>query len=153
MKHVLLALILILFCGIASAETVPASAVSPSTSATEDAPSFTGTYHCKGHDPYLNTDYSGTVVITPQNTVYSLLMTYDTGITEVDRGTGGMYDKTLLSVVFQNEKDLKKVGLEQYHLSDDLTQISGFWVYLGEDKLGTEVCTRDAKTTAAAKTK
>jgi hypothetical protein len=72
---------------------------------------------------------------------------------EVDHGTGGMYDKTLLSVVFQNEKDLKKVGLEQYHLSDDLTQISGFWVYLGQDKLGTEICIRDVPGTSTTKTK
>jgi hypothetical protein len=149
----LLTLILILFFGTAYAETVPASAVSPSiTSASDNAPSFAGTYHCKGHDPYLNKDYSGTVEITPQNTVYNLVMKYDLD-TEVDHGTGGMYDKTLLSVVFQNEKDLKKVGLEQYHLSDDLSQISGFWVYLGHDKLGTEICTRDVPKTADAKTK
>jgi hypothetical protein len=66
MKQGLLTILLILFCGIAYAETVPASAVSPSTSGSENAPSFAGTYHCKGHDPYLNKDYSGTIEITPQ---------------------------------------------------------------------------------------
>ncbi len=51
---------------------------------------FAGVYRCRGIDPYLNQSYTGTVVVTPQNTVYSLRMEYDTG--EVAIGTGGQYD-------------------------------------------------------------
>jgi hypothetical protein len=99
---------------------------------------FQGVYNCKGKDPYLNSDYSGTVTITPQNTVYRIDMKYDTG--EEDLGTGGLYDQTLLSVVFQDQKNKEHIGLEQYHFSPDHKKIGGFWVYLGQDKLGTEVC-------------
>lgn len=104
------------------------------------ADNFIGTYHCKGYDPYLNQNYSGKVTVEQQNTVYKITMRYDTG--EIYRATGGLYDKTLLSVVFQDEKNLNTVGLEQYQLLDDKNQMGGFWVYLGKDKLGREVCTR-----------
>lgn len=104
------------------------------------ASSFEGTYHCEGADPYLNKKYSGTLTISPQNTVYSINMKYDTG--EELRGTGGQYNNQLLSVVFQDVRDHKKIGLEQYQWSDDKTRMGGYWVYLGKDKLGTEVCER-----------
>lgn len=102
--------------------------------------SFTGTYQCKGFDPYLNKYYTGTVKIIPQNTVYRLTMEYDTGEKVV--GTGGLSDDDTISVVFQNPKDLKKVGLELYSFSNSLKEIRGYWVYLGKDKLGKEVCTK-----------
>ena len=101
-------------------------------------PNFAGTYKCSGFDPYLNESYSGTIVITPQNTVYNLKMTYDTG--EEAIGTAGLYDEMTLAVVFQDTKDLKKVGLERYSYSDDRKKIQGYWVYLGKDKLGKEIC-------------
>jgi hypothetical protein len=112
---------------------------------------FEGTYKCHGSDPYLNSDYKGTIVVTPQNAVYSLTMDYDTGESSV--GTGGEYDKNVMFVVFQNKKDLKQVGLEQYQFSDNDTKISGYWVYLGKDKLGREICEKvpDAKAAADAK--
>ena len=99
---------------------------------------FAGVYKCTGRDPYLNKNYSGIVTISPQNTVYQLDMRYDTG--EVARGTGGLYNSELLSVVFQDTTDLNKVGLEQYRWSKDRKKMGGYWVYLGKDKLGTEVC-------------
>jgi hypothetical protein len=110
-------------------------------SSTSFAASFLGTYRCSGYDPYLNRDYTGTVTIEQQNTVYKMTMHYDTG--ESYNGTGGQYSEDLLSVVFQDKKDLTTVGLEQYHyLSDDKKQIGGFWVYLGKDKIGREICDR-----------
>jgi hypothetical protein len=102
---------------------------------------FEGVYKCVGTDPYLEKTYTGTVTITQQNTVYRLNMDYDTG--EKALGTGGQYDSTLLSVVFQDTDDLKKVGLEQYKFSKDKKTIQGYWVYLGHDKLGKEVCTKE----------
>lgn len=102
------------------------------------APDFAGTYKCAGFDPYLNTDYSGTIHIAHQNAVYSVTMEYDTG--EKATGTAGLYDKDTIAVVFQDTKDLKKIGLERYSYSDDFKKIQGYWVYLGHDKLGTEVC-------------
>lgn len=102
---------------------------------------FTGTYHCHGYDPYLKTKYKGKVVITPQNTVYNLRMTYDTG--EDANGTGGLFDPDTISVVFQDTKDLKKVGLERYSVSKDRRRIAGYWVYLGKDQLGTEECKKE----------
>lgn len=102
------------------------------------ASDFIGTYKCHGFDPYRNKEYSGTVIVRQQNTVYSLDMNYDTG--DHDLGTGGQYDPSLMSVVFQDPKNLKSVGLEQYTFSADSKTMSGYWVYLGKDKLGTEVC-------------
>jgi hypothetical protein len=104
---------------------------------------FTGTYRCHGYDPYLKQNYKGTVIIKPQNTVYSLKMTYDTG--EDANGTGGLFDPNTLSVVFQDTKDLKKVGLERYEVSEDKRHIAGYWVYLGQDQLGTEVCKKEGE--------
>jgi hypothetical protein len=127
MKQGCFALLLMFFCGVALA----------------DGSGFGGTYTCQGYDPYLNRSYTGSIVIYPDETVYKLDMVYDTG--DKDIGTGGMYDKDLLSVVFQSRKDLKHVGLEQYHFTDNNTKISGFWVYLGKNKLGREVCERDKK--------
>ncbi|OGT46877.1 MAG: hypothetical protein A3E83_08960 [Gammaproteobacteria bacterium RIFCSPHIGHO2_12_FULL_41_20] len=108
------------------------------TTACYAAPNFTGIYKCKGFDPYLNKEYSGTIRIIPQNTVYSLEMEYNTGDKAI--GTGGLYDDNTIAVVFQNVKDLKKVGLERYSYSQDHLSIQGYWVYLGQDKLGKEVC-------------
>jgi hypothetical protein len=108
------------------------------TSAAFAAADFEGTYKCKGHDPYVNKDYSGTITVTHTNAVYQLIMKYDLGEDAI--GTGGQYDPTLMSVVFQDKKDLKHVGLEQYTFSADRKNIQGYWVYLGEDKLGSEVC-------------
>lgn len=104
-------------------------------------PDFAGTYHCKGYDPYIKKAYTGKIVIKPQNTVYSLKMQYDTG--EISNGTAGLYDDHSIAVVFQSVKNLKKVGLERYAYSDDKKQIEGYWVYLGKDKLGTEICVKD----------
>lgn len=101
---------------------------------------FEGKYKCQGTDPYLNKKYSGTLTITPQNTVYKISMKYDTG--EELRGTGGQYNNELLSVVFQDVRDLKKVGLEQYQWGSSQKEMGGYWVYLGKDKLGSEVCER-----------
>ncbi len=105
------------------------------------ASNFIGSYHCNGFDPYLNKKYSGTVKVEQQNAVYKITMLYDTGEKYV--ATGGQYNEELLSVVFQQVGDLKVVGLEQYHLSEDKNAMGGYWVYLGKDKLGSEVCTRD----------
>lgn len=99
---------------------------------------FTGKFTCKGHDPYLNKDYTGTIEVTPHNTVYDLKMKYDTG--EDAKGTGAQYNTQLLFVVFQDTKDLKKVGLEQYEWKENGSKLAGFWVYLGSDKLGREIC-------------
>ena len=105
------------------------------------ASNFIGTYHCNGFDPYLNKKYAGTVKVEQQNAVYKITMLYDTG--EKYLATGGQYNEELLSVVFQQVGHLKVVGLEQYHLSEDKNTMGGYWVYLGKDKLGSEVCTRD----------
>ena len=104
-------------------------------------PDFAGAYKCHGFDPYLNRSYTGTVIVVPQNTVYRLEMNYDTG--EKYLGTAGLYDNNTISVVFQDTKDLKKVGLERYSYSEDRKSIQGYWVYLGKDKLGTEVCEKE----------
>jgi hypothetical protein len=102
---------------------------------------FTGTYKCQGFDPYLNRNYTGTVVIKPYHTVYEMTMTYDTG--EVAKGTAGLFSSDTLSVVFQDIKDPKKIGLERYSVAkDNPKNIQGYWVYLGGDKLGSEVCER-----------
>jgi hypothetical protein len=98
---------------------------------------FAGTYKCKGTDPYLNKEYSGTVKISHQNTVYRLEMHYDD---EYSVGTGGLFDQDTLAVVFQNTKKPKLIGLERYAYSEDHKTIYGYWVYLGKDKLGKEVC-------------
>jgi hypothetical protein len=99
---------------------------------------FEGHYKCHGNDPYLGKDYTGTITVTPQNAVYQLVMDYDTG--EHAFGTGGEYDKTIMFVVFQDQTDKTKIGLEQYQFSDDDNKIAGYWVYLGKDKLGREIC-------------
>ena len=99
---------------------------------------FSGVYECKGYDPYLKRTYTGVVIIKPQNTVYSLKMAYNTG--EEAKGTGGLYDNDTIAVVFQDKKDARKVGLERYSVADDGEQIQGYWVYLGNYKLGSEVC-------------
>lgn len=99
---------------------------------------FTGSYECRGYDPYLERSYSGIIIIKPQNTVYSVKMAYNTG--EEANGTAGLYDDNTIAVVFQDTKDLTKVGLERYSLSEDEDHIEGYWVYLGKDKLGTEIC-------------
>lgn len=99
---------------------------------------YVGVYKCRGHDPYLNKDYSGTLTVEQQNTVYKISMKYDTG--ETYRATGGPYGNELLSVVFQDTADCKRVGLEQYYWDKQYQKMGGFWVYLGEDKLGKEWC-------------
>jgi hypothetical protein len=121
-KHGLLALLLLFF-------TTPGYAA---------LTLFSGVYHCKGTDPYENKSYSGTVTITPQHGVYQLEMDYDDGANAV--GTGGQYDPTLLSVVFQDKNNLKHIGLEQYTFTPDHKTIQGYWVYLGDHRLGKEVC-------------
>ena len=108
------------------------------TSACFATPNFAGTYQCTGYDPYLEETYSGTIRIIPQNTVYRLEMEYDTG--EKAIGTAGLFDQNTISVVFQDAKDLKKIGLERYSYSADHKKIQGYWVYLGKDKLGKEIC-------------
>ena len=99
---------------------------------------FAGVYECEGFDPYLKRHYTGVIVIKPQNTVYKLTMAYNTG--EEAKGTGGLYDDDTIAVVFQDSRDARKVGLERYSLSEDQKYIQGYWVYLGQDKLGTEIC-------------
>jgi hypothetical protein len=110
------------------------------SSAAWAASDFEGSYNCKGHDPYENKDYSGHVTVTHTHAVYQLEMNYGAGV-EMS-ATGGQYDPTLMSVVFQDKKDLKRVGLEQYKFADDKKKMQGYWVYLGGEKLGTEVCER-----------
>lgn len=102
-------------------------------------PDFLGTYKCKGYDPYLEKNYSGTIVISQQNTVYRVKMEYDTG--EKYDGTAGLFDDNSISVAFQSTADLKVVGLERYAYAPNNPKIiGGYWVYLGKDKLGTEEC-------------
>jgi hypothetical protein len=102
-------------------------------------PDYTGTYKCKGMDPYTKDTYTGTITIEPQNTVYKLYMSYDTGENSV--GTGGLFDEDELAVVFQNVDDSKKVGLERYARDPkNPNKLQGYWVYLGQDKLGKEIC-------------
>lgn len=101
-------------------------------------PGFEGTYQCKGFDPYLNRGYSGTVHIVPYNTVYNVIMTYDTG--EKARGTAALWDDNTIAVVFQNISNPKVIGLERYSYTKDHKKIQGYWVYLGKDKLGKEIC-------------
>ncbi len=108
---------------------------------------FAGVYKCHGTDPYLNKAYTGTVTVTHQHSVYKLEMDYDTG--ETANGTGGQYDATLMSVVFQDKKDPKKVGLEQYTFTPNKQIMQGYWVYLGQTKLGTEICERQEPMTTS----
>jgi hypothetical protein len=114
------------------------------TISTTHAASFVGTYHCKGHDPYINSNYTGTLVVKQQNAVYNITMQYNTG--EKYKATGGQYNNELMSVVFQDTHDLHRVGLEQYRFLDDEKKIGGYWVYLGKDKLGKEICVKQEKT-------
>ena len=100
---------------------------------------FTGKYKCSGFDPYLNKAYKGSIEITENEVVYDIKMHYDTG--ETYQATGGQYTDELLFVVFQDTHNLKRVGLEQYELKEDNT-IAGYWVYLGQNKLGSEVCVK-----------
>ena len=104
---------------------------------------FSGVYDCKGSDPYLKKDYTGVVTVVQQNSVYRLEMNYDTGEKYV--GTGGQYNPTLMFVAFQDIKNPHLVGLEQYTLTKDKNTIQGYWVYLKQDKLGSEVCKRRVK--------
>lgn len=101
-------------------------------------PIFQGNYQCTGFDPYLNKKYTGTLSVRQQHAVYKIEMKYNTG--EKLIGTGGQYNEEVMSVVFQDPKNLKKVGLEQYTFSSDKKTIQGYWVYLGKDKLGSEIC-------------
>lgn len=103
-------------------------------------PGFEGVYQCKGFDPYLNKAYSGTLRIVPRNTVYDVVMEYDTGEKAV--GTAGLWDNETIAVVFQDTNDPKIIGLERYSYSKDHKEIQGYWVYLGKDKLGKEVCVK-----------
>lgn len=82
--------------------------------------------------------YSGTIEVRHTNEVYQLTMNY--GTSEESRGTGGQYDSNVMFVVFQDKKNPKNIGLEQYSFNAEKTAIQGFWVYLGKDKLGTEIC-------------
>lgn len=109
---------------------------------------FSGVYDCHGTDPYLKKDYTGTVTVVQQHSVYRLDMRYSTGDNYI--GTGGQYNPTLMFVAFQDTKDSHRVGLEQYTLTDDKSTIEGYWVYLKEDKLGTEVCKRRIEDKTAA---
>jgi hypothetical protein len=68
-------------------------------------------------------------------------MEYDTG--EKSIGTAGIWDNETIAVVFQNTRDPKVVGLERYSYSKDHKKIQGYWVYLGKDKLGKEVCEKE----------
>jgi hypothetical protein len=104
-------------------------------------PNFEGVYHCKGFDPYINKFYSGKIQIVHYNTVYNVEMEYDTG--EKSIGTAGIWDNETIAVVFQNTRDPKVVGLERYSYSKDHKKIQGYWVYLGKDKLGKEVCEKE----------
>jgi len=104
-------------------------------------PNFEGTYKCKGFDPYLNTAYSGKIKIVHYNTVYNLIMKYDTGDTAI--GTAGLWDNDTIAVVFQDIKNPKIVGLERYSYTKDHKKIQGYWVYLGKDKLGEEMCEKE----------
>lgn len=99
---------------------------------------FIGTYKCRGYDPYLERSYTGIVKIEQQNTVYKLSMKYDTGEEAV--GTAGLFDPDTISVVFQDKNNPKLIGLERYAVSKDGKSIEGYWVYLNQDKLGTEQC-------------
>jgi hypothetical protein len=101
---------------------------------------FVGKYHCEGQDPYLKKHYSGTVTVKHENAVYQLDMDYGTG--ERSRGTGGQWNPMLMSVVFQDTEHKNHIGLEQYQFNQDKTVMQGYWVYLGYDKLGSEVCKR-----------
>jgi|GEM_PF-3100868 hypothetical protein len=98
---------------------------------------FSGKYNCTGYDPYLNQKYTGQIEIVQNESVYDIKMHYSTNDHMI--GTGGQYDDQLLFVVFQDQKDLKKVGLEQYQRKGEHT-IAGYWTYLGKNKLGEEIC-------------
>ncbi|MCE3238121.1 MAG: hypothetical protein K0R24_1102 [Gammaproteobacteria bacterium] len=104
-------------------------------------PDFAGVYNCKGFDPYINKVYSGKIQIAHYNTVYNVAMQYDTG--EKSIGTAGIWDNETIAVVFQNTHDPKIAGLERYSYSKDHKKIQGYWVYLGKDKLGKEVCEKE----------
>jgi len=100
---------------------------------------FEGTYACAGVDPYENKDYKGIIKIIRQPPVYQLEMDYDDGDHLV--GTAGLFDNDALAVVFQNTKKKELIGLERYSFSDKKhKKIQGYWVYLGQEKLGKEVC-------------
>ncbi len=105
-----------------------------------DADSIEGTYKCKGSDPYINKDYTGTVTITKNGKVYNFDMHYYTG--EASKGTG-LLRNDMLMLVCQDPANVKdSTCIEYYAISKHDKKLVGEWVYLGKNKIGKETCSK-----------
>lgn len=114
------------------------------------APDISGNYTCKGHDPFLNEDFQGLLVVKKTGETYQF--NWDFGKKEQYTGTG-FFTEGVDNYIPVTIAPLKKINnshnpynaeLQMYQIQHDGT-LSGRWTYLGKDKVGPlEVCTKKA---------
>lgn len=93
---------------------------------------LTGTYKVNGFDPATNQDYTGTLVITKNDSVYTALWTFPGPSNDI--GTGVREDD-FLSIAF-NEDNGISFGTQLYEIDGDT--LHGPWVRLGATEKGFE---------------
>ncbi len=99
-----------------------------------------GIYATYGFDPYLDTKFEGTMVIsTSENNIHQFEWTYVGG--SVNSGTG-IYDKEekVIAVTFIDPNDTSYIGPQLFKVNDN--KLTSQWALLGQSLKGTETAVK-----------
>lgn len=110
-----------------------------STVAYADNSDISGSYECKGYDPYVKTYYNGTIDIKKTGNTYHFI--WHLGGNDIYNGTG-LINKNLpnvVSAIFYSSDDVKSAGVETFNIQPDGT-LEGQWTMNGKDLVGRETC-------------
>lgn len=94
-----------------------------------------GTYQVSGFDPATNQNYTGVLVITKEDSIYTANWTFTN---TTDTGTG-VRNHDSLAFVF-NENNSSSFGVQLYEIEDDT--LRGPWVRFGATEKGFEKATK-----------
>lgn len=96
--------------------------------------SLTGTYEVSGFDPLGNVNYTGTVVITKADDVYTAFWSFSDGLTNV--GTGVQKDDSLSFVFSDGSSAVENTGVQLYEIGR--RSLKGPFVRFGATSSGYE---------------
>jgi hypothetical protein len=107
-----------------------------------DTTNFSGTYTCKGHDPFQNLDYSKKLSISTAGDTYLFQWLDEKGNpTAYGTGVSNPNLQNTVGVGFWDAKNEDTAGAAIFQLGTD-GSLQGTWTLKTENKQGTETCTK-----------
>lgn len=102
---------------------------------------ITGSYECKGFDPFKKVDYKGQAKIVQgsEPNIYHFSWHFEDNVDCTGTGMQDEKNRNITAVSFSCPSQPQYTGVQSYYLKAD-GSLQGHWVLQGENQMGSETC-------------